>query len=390
MDPLRDPDAALLGTYPDVNTWWARRLQGQLQIVSPNLDGTNQQIAFETPFDVIKKALTTATTGAFNPLFSYLLQTQIVQEANLYNALPKEPWRPKTIGWRAKTVAAVTGNVGVAEASAVPADADATYQEIQPTLKEFTHAWGLSRRLIDSVNIADVVSWDQDIEQHTLDFFRAVNADMWAALATVEANNMEAIRNLMSSFSELTGKSLAADSIDPWLNVDRDAGASFADANALHNSGVDRDLSVQDVDTLRENQEPFWEGNKLANKLYVSRYNTHARLSRLEAAKQRFGTERAQLTVGGMKSSPGQDTGFKISAWDGMIYIRDDQGTQETIGDLLLLDLNHIAISELRPFEIADEENPFVTGYSRRALWYGSGELTNTLFGAHGVLTDLQ
>lgn len=380
------------GGIPSIQSWWDRYAGGQLRMVSPNLDGTDLHFAFQTPFDVIRKALSTGTAGAWNPLFSYLLQTQIVQEPNTYNAMPKEPWRdPRTFGWRVKTAAAVASNVGMAEGAAVPADADITPLEVEPQLKEHAHAWGMTRRLQDAVSIADTIQWDQDVEQHTLDFFKAFNKDLWRAVFGVEGNHAESLRNLLSSNAEITAKAGAANSVDPWTTIDRDAGASWADANALFASAADRDLGLHLIDALREAQEPFWEGpDKLAGKVFLTKYNTHGRWSRIEAAKQRFGTEFAEISFNGVKAAAGAKTGFKVSQMDGMVVIRDDDVTSETIGDIGLIDTRHWKLSQLRPFEMADESNPFITGFARRAVWYGSINPTATHFKGSGILTDLK
>jgi len=396
---ILDPRAAVydplnqFGGFPSIDSWWDRYAGGQLRMVSPKLDGTDLHFAFETPMDIIKKALTTATAGAWNPLYAYLLQTQIVQEPNTYNALPHEPWRdPRTFGWRVKTVAAVASSVGLAEGAAVPADADITPLEVEPQLREHGHAWGMTRRLMDAFSIADTIRWDQDVEQHTLDFFKAFNKDLWTAPAAVEGNNVESLRNLLSSRAELVAKGFAVNSIDPWTTVDRDAAASWADSNTLFGAaGADRDLSINLIDGLREAQEPYWEGpDKMAGKVFITGYNTHGRWSRIEAAKQRFGTEFAEVSFNGVKASPGAKTGFKVSSMDGMTVLRDDDVPQETIKDIALIDTKHYKLSQLRPFETADEENPFITGFARRALWYGSTNVTTTQFKGSGILTDLK
>lgn len=399
-EKMEDPRAALYENYPGgMGGWWEKYLEGQMAIVSPDLSGEDPHLQFITPLEVLKKAIQTTTGGAFNAIFSYLLQVQVAVEPNTYNALPKEPWRgPRTIGWRVRTDA-VAGGVGTAQNAAVDPDTDLTFAEIEPTLKEFHRSWGMSKRLMDAVSITDSISWDQLIEQHTLDFFKAMNIDIWAALATVEGDNIEGLRNLLSSNGEITAKTLGANTVDPWFpntTVDRDAAASFADANTLFGAaGADRTLSVALVDQLREGQERFWEGaDKLDNKLFITGYDTHRRWSELEAAKQRFNAEGVVAGFGvggGVRTSPGVKAGFKIATWDAMPVIRDDNMTSETISDLALLDLNHVMYSQLRPFEMADSDRPFEVGVGRqRALWYGSGEITMTHFQAQGVLTDLQ
>lgn len=391
---FKDPRAALLERHRTLGEWWWAQAYPQLRVVNPNLDASNPQLALLSDIEVIKKAITTGTAGAFNPLFSYLIQSQVVTEPNTYNFLPKAPFRgPRTLGYRMQTTGGVAGK-GIAEGlTTLGADRVLNYLEITPTLKEHNQVWSMSRRMIDAVTITDSVEWDDEIEAQTLDFFKGINLDIWTPLATVESPNMEGLRNLLSSNSELTGKALAANSIDPWLdaNLDRDAGASFADANTIHNSGTDLTLAVKDIEQLRELQEPFWEGpDKLANKLYVTGYNTASRWAQLEASKQRFNAEgrKIQQTVNGVRSAEGEAAGYKIATWDGMTMLRDDDMTTETIKDIALLDMNHVELSELRPFEMVDSEDPFVVGFNRKALWYGAVELTMDFFKVHGVLTD--
>ncbi len=72
----------------------------------------------------------------------------------------------------------------------------------------------------------------------------SILADLLAALATVESDNVEALRNLLSNNAEIGARTLAANSVDPWgatSGADRDAAASAFDANALIDATGDRD-----------------------------------------------------------------------------------------------------------------------------------------------------
>jgi hypothetical protein len=124
-------------------------------------------------------------------------------------------------------------------------------------------------------------------------------------------------------------------------------------------------------------------------------FNRHSRWSQLEAAKQRFAADGlvGGLSVGGgVRTSPGVAGGFKFATWDGMPVVRDDDMTAEgTIEDIALIDGRHTYMAVLRPFEVADSEDPFAVGVGRRrAVWYGAAEMIVDQFQGNGVLTDLQ
>ena len=349
--------------------------------------GVTRQIA-GVPFEVMQKALLTSTAGGFNPLFSYAAIAGIAVEANTWNMLPKVAWRTRTLGWRSKTAAAIAASVGVAEAANVPADIDPTWVEVQPTIKETLQATGVSIRAREAASIADMITENQHVMSTLEDLMRAQNADLMGAVFGVEGNHVERLRTLLSSNGEIAGKTPGANTGDPWLNIDRDAGASWADANALHASGVDRNLQLSLVDQLFQNQRQFWDSP--ANKVYVTGDTTLRVWSELEEAKERLGEVRVQFTVGGIRSVRGQEAGVVLSGYRGDPIIPDSQMTSETIDDIMYLDLDHVFIAQLLPMQTVSEDNLFITGANSRTAFYMIMELLMTKFGGNGVLTDLQ
>ena len=369
--------------------YWRGAIARQYKMVSPDY-GITQHLAPMT-LDMIEKGITTATGGAFNPLFSYSLISGIVTEARTWHILPHVTWRTRTLGWRNKTAAAIASGVGSAETvTAVPADIDSTYQEITPTIKELLQATGVSIRMREAATIADVVTENQHVMSVLEDVMRAQNADLMVALATVESDNVEGLRNLLSSNGEITAKTLAANSVDPWENIDRDAAAGFSDANTLFGvAGANRDLEISLLDQLYENQRPFWDNPN--NKIYITRDDTMRRWSELEEAKQRLGTETVQITMGGIRSAKGQEVGVRVGAYKGDYVFEDDQMTSDgVIGDIMYLDLDHVYIAELLPLQTVAEDNLFVNGPQARTAFYGIWELLMDKWGGQGVLTDLQ
>ncbi|MEE9197089.1 MAG: hypothetical protein V3U45_03005 [bacterium] len=374
----------------DIDSYFNRLIQGQMRLQSPDYGITRQVVPVS--LETLEKAILTTTAGTFNALFSYALISGIVIQANLWSAMPKVAWRTRTLGWRMKTAAAIAAGVGHAEGAAVPADIDPTYQEITPTIKESLEATGISIRMREAESIVDAISENQHVASVAEDVLRAQNADMLAALATVEGDNSEGIRNLLSAFAEIANKTLGAGTIDPWLNIDRDAGAGFSDTNVLFApvAATDRDLSLNLIDQLQENQEPFWD-NPNDNKVYATGYDTHRRWSELEDAKERLGAERFQVSVGGINTVNGQKAGVQLSTYNRFPIIREGQMTSSgTISDLMFMDFDHVAIAQLLPMQTISEDNIFINGTTARTAFYSIQELLMTKFGGNGVLTDLQ
>ena len=304
----------------DLETYYKSLIAQQYRIVSGDY-GRTRQIAGVPPFKVMEKALLTTTAGGFNPLFSYAAIAGISVEANTWNMMPKVSWRTRTLGWRNKTAAAIASLVGQPEGVAMPADIDPTWVEVQPTIKETLQATGVSIRAREAATIADMITENQHVASTLEDLMRAQNADLMGAVFGVEGDHVERLRNLIGSNAELTGKTGGANNADPWLNIDRDAGASWADANVLHASGVDRDLEISLIDQLFQNQRQFWDS--MANKVYLTGDTTLRVWSELEEAKERIGETRVQFTVGGIQSVKGNDAGVVLSGYRGDPIIPD-------------------------------------------------------------------
>ena len=135
-------------------------------------------------------------------------------------------------------------------------------------------------------------------------------------VGTTAGNNFESLDRVTSSFSEIgvTGN-VAVDANDADIyGQDRDAGASFADGVTLHNSNVDRDVSVSLLDSGFEN---VWQ-NGGQPKVILTRYNTLMRIQQALQALQRFGTletKRVTPSVEGIKGVEGFDAGFVVATY---------------------------------------------------------------------------
>lgn len=374
--------------FPTVEDYYLDRMK-QLRLVSPSLDGTATQLMSFDAKSILQKAdLTSADTGAVNAIYSLGVFIQYITKANQAGVLPKETWRRQ--GYRSVITAAKTSGLGIAEAAALGTALEPTYLEVAPTPKEIELVSSYAQRLAVLSQISDAVTVDQNRQVMEKDFFRSLDADLLGSVNTVAGNNFESVDRVISSFAEIAAHGLAAGEADIY-GVDRDAGASWVDANGLFGAaGADRDVTISLLDSLRTAQEPYWDS--LDHKVYLSNYGQWAKVSQLEAAKQRFGIIDAQFTVGdGIKTAEGVRAGFKIASYDAIAWVRDDavSTTDSAGGAVYLEDLDHIGVAWGRPPEYLESDDPFQVGHTVKGVWYAIGELYATHFKAHGKLSDL-
>lgn len=214
-----------------------------------------------------------------------------------------------------------------------------------------------------------------------------MSADILQDCDTLASNNFESIDRITGSYSEITGVGQDAGDLDVY-SQDRDTEATWVDANSLHNSGTDRTLTIALIDELRQNQERYWKDPK--DKFYITGYTSWTRWSQLESAKQRYGTDTYNMTVGdGVQTAEGGKGSFKLATWDGWPIIRDSSTQTDTIDRIYLLDGQNIGIAWGLPVTYSESDNAFAVGHLVRGLQYGIGELYATHFKAHGKLRDL-
>lgn len=389
IHPLMKSFSCWDSDFPTVESFY----QKQIRAFSPNMDGTNTQLELVDPLNTVMKAeLTTADTGAWAHIYSLGIFRNYATSEQTFGVLPKKPW--KVDGYRAVTAASITSGVGIAEAQSLGTAVEPTYVEVSPSPKEWEVVSDFSKRLQIYNTIADAISVDENREQIAADFFTSLNQDLVQDNDTLASNNIESIDRVCGSYAEITACGQTAGDLDIY-SLDRDAAATWTDANVLQNGTTDRDFSVSLLNQLRQNQEPYWGKTGLKEKVYVTGFDTWTRLSEIEAAKQRFGTETVNITVdGGISTMPGQAGGLKVATWDTMPMIRDNLIKKDTISRMYLLDTSNLGIAIGIPIEWnqvdGKGEGAAIVGHRTRGWWYGAGELYCTNFPSQGKLRELQ
>ncbi len=386
------PNASVLRRFEQMNCYDDRYghlydwYLEQLRLASPDKHGNDIMLVEDEMFEGLAKAgITSGDAGVVNAIYSLDVFIQYSVKPTAYGMLPKNPWQVQ--GYRAVSTPSITSGLGVAEAQAVGTEQSPTYVEIAPDPKEIELPTSSSQRLAVLAQIADAISPDQNRVVVEKDFFKALEADILQDFDTLPGDDFESIDRVCASTSEQAGVGATAGDEDIY-GIDRGAN-SWMDANSDHNSGVDRDLTISLIESLREDQEPFWDVFP-EQKVFLTGLDTWTRWSLLEGTKQRLGSDTFTVTVNEGITSPGVKGGFKLATWDGIPIIRSDNVQQDTISRIYLLDLADLGIAMGKPISMSESDNMFEVGHKIVSVWYGIGELYATKFKSQGKLRDLQ
>lgn len=344
----------------------------------------SQRIAKDAP-------VLTSTTAARNILYGAGLMAQVIVAANSFGCLPKKPWS-KT-GYRAIT-AADTTDLGLAENGAIPATLKPTFQAIDVTVKLLPASFDMSSTQIKLQGKDDVVTWEDLQKYEQQEYKNKLNRSLHVNMGTLtgpsgDGTGMQSLDRVCGSNAENTAMSYTGDDENIY-GIDRSTYA-WADAYVGHASTVDRYISLDLLDTMLSNVEPYWEEGSRENKVCITGYDTALRIGQLLQSQLRYTKERVTMTVNGVKTAPGHDAGFEVASYDGIPIIRDSNVNKDTISRVYMLDLNHVWIGMLQPITYLESEDyQALDKFGREGVYYMEGELVCDLFKAQGKIMDLK
>jgi hypothetical protein len=318
--------------------------------------------------------------GAFSYIFGALCHAQTLQQQNTYFAMPKEGYVMG--GYRAKTAAAITSGVGIAEKSSAGDSAHPTYTEISVGLKEHEHNVSMSTRLQVMAGADDVVLWSNELQTGLTEFWTSLDTDLLQDTNTTANLNIESLDRVCATDAYETGHSYGAGDADIY-SLDRST-LSWTEAYVNHNSDSNRAFDQTYVDDIIANSMSYWDqphGSKSwSTKMFFTGPQTWTDWSNVEDSKQRFTQETTVVSMpGGLQEAVGQAGGFALSSYKTIPIIIDDNVTNDTSGDrIYLIDGDATKISVGRPLEVVTSDNPLITGHYTKANIYMIAELRCT------------
>lgn len=347
----------------------------------------------------------TTTTGVFNAVFGAQAFNQLNMEGNAFALLPKYPWQHS--GYRAITAdagSAADGNIS--EGGAVPESIKPTFAEITVTVKEVAHTFEASFRQEGLVKKGDDAfgTMDQLRPYFAAKHAKAINQQLLTDTDTLASTKFESIdRVTISSAASVAQGYTAAD--EDIYGIDRSA-AAWADATVSHNSGTDRTLSLDLIESILGTLESV--GAK--TNLILTGPTTKWRIISLAQTQVRYQgvvqqNVSAKIGLNGVETEEGMGFGVKVASVYGIPMFSSQSVPSDTIPRIYLLDTTmnestgvpRLGISLLYPtmyFEAgmsAANPNPFIIDkFATQGVFYTAGELVCTFLKAQGSIRDLK
>lgn len=356
--------------------------------------------------------VTTGVTGVYNAVFGVQAWVQLNMEANTFGVLPKVPWGRS--GWRvitARSASLPTG--GIAEAGALPESTKPTFAQVSTKPKTVVQVFEVSevQEFLATEADDDAYAAMTDLRTYmATEHKENINTMLNTQNGALASNNFESIDRIVASNSELSNckendqtTNYAANDLDIY-GLDRDAGASWADAYVNHNSSVNRSLTDSIIQTVIQNvlanggNPTFWQTG----------YDTWAVINQLYDPSVRYnvlGQATVQPSVNGIKTVEGYGFGVKTATLFGYPVILSKNTVQDAggISRLYLLDISNpegfdlprLCIKIAKPTQYFEagmsQGTPFaINKLSNKGMYRTMGELICTFFKAQGKARDLK
>jgi len=188
--------------------------------------------------------LLTSTTGSMNVIYGAYAFAQYNNNSMALGYLPKFE-APKS-GWRVMTaIGGTAGDGGVAENGAVPDSIKPTIAEVSANPKDVAHHFQVSTRDLHQIGKDDMFGGEDfflkwEANKHA----KGMNEQILKNVTTVAGNSLESIDRVCSSYAEVTNCADVHANDSDIYGQDRDAAASWADANVDENADVNRALTL--------------------------------------------------------------------------------------------------------------------------------------------------
>ncbi len=337
-----------------------------------------------------KATITTGDTGAWNAIYGSVATIQVAQQQNAFAALPKRPYN--RYGLRVVSAAAISSSTGIDEAAAVPTAVEPTYLEVNVGQKEIAVATDMSTRLELLSTRDDTITFGGNAQVVFSNFLTATDADLLGDADTVAGYNIESLDRYTSSYAKYGTYSDVGTATDSnWYNTVRAVAAASNDWDSnFFGATADRSLTLPLVDGMYAACYPYW-GTDFGNKIWLTTPGTNVSWSFLEGAKQRYGPEPVAFSyTQGVQPVLGQAGGFKLNHYNTWPIVLDSQVKADTIGRIMLLDLNHTGMLVGRPIEAIQGNNPLYLQYFlNRLAFYGIMETYGDMPKSCAQLADL-
>jgi len=337
----------------------------------------------------------TTTTGAFQYIVGPQLWAQLNTEANVFAAVMKKEWSES--GIRVITGFPSTKIRGVAQAtSSVGASVLPSFVQYQPTIKVMETPFDASLQAIYLGARGEMVTWEQFREFMGVVHKVGINETLLTDVDTLASNNFESLDRIVSSNSEVANCGITAGDSDIF-GLDRDAAASWADANVLHNSNTTRPLSRNLLNTLQRTVFAATGDMNPGNYFWLTGLDTYQRWNELVDSLQRLDEKSYSFSPlnGVTLGFEGQkEVSVMLAVYARSPIILSHNVKADGISRVYYVHKDHTHFRVVQPtvyreVGISSGQEILLGRYGDAGLFYTAGELVSNFFAANGKLRDL-
>ena len=284
------------------------------------------------------------TTGVYQPIYGAQLWSQFNTEANAFGISAKTVWTNS--GWRvltARPTPSPAAKGGIVENGTLPDTIKPTFQEISAKPKTVAHTFDVSEvQEILATEAKDDGTGNMDVMRGILGNYHKemINSMLLTDVDTLAGYDVESYDRVISSYDEVTNCGITAGDADIY-GLDRDAAASWADANVDENANVDRILTDDLLNTMINDTLPTAGGSP---SLALTGYDTLTEINSLYGTLKRYNQNdalasfQAKLSVNGVETAKGVDVGFKVTSVYGIPIFTAKDVKKDTLSRIYFID----------------------------------------------------
>ena len=363
-------------------------------------------------------AQTLGNQGLYNLVYGQKVWSMINREINALSMLPKKPWNAS--GWRILKGRSVGGNndtFSVADLDTLGGQAEnatiSSITEVQPTYeilhvspKTIAHTYEVSEiaQLMGGLDdgIGDIlaayreevgVSHAESLNKMILQDLTSVAGTGVDAHATKADKTLLSLYRIVSTHAEMNALGTLTNKLKLYGQTRASSGTEYLEAYVDSNSGTDRNLTVNLLNTALRNL--MARGGE--PKVILTGYDTIQSLGELLQAQERFmGRAEVVPSHNGIKGVKGREIGFKVATYHDIpiIPVKDMPNGGAGLSDMLILDTDHLFLCTMKPTEYfeAGMHTGEVFGHGKlghRGIYRTIAETMCTYFRGQGKIIDL-
>ena len=340
----------------------------------------------------------TTTTGIRQIMYGPGLMAQFVVDANAFGMLPTKSWGDGGSGRRLITAPyfGSSPDGSAIEGGTTPDSARDTVDPIAYTPKQLApKAVEMSLVELSVENIDNNAKWSELVDARREIILNEQDQVILSyAGAGLAGTKLETLDRIVGSYDQITngGESMAAGRLD-YEGKDRDAAATVYDGQIVHNSGTLSRLTLNMIDAMTFRCKPFWKGQSIRNKVYLTGPGSEGRITQLmkTIVRGEIPTAPVSFGVNGVQTVEGAPGSTIFNKYNGMVIVSDKfvdahyTASLTGLEKVYALDLDHLAMWWSMPWQYQESQEVLATGkLGRKGIFLAVGNVTADKFGCHG------